>query len=77
MYQADRLVDNLKNEAEALRKEKKTSQVSYEDAEFLRYKYSELSHSCLFLHSDDLASSFILGVGPAPLPPSLGLLASY
>ena len=71
------MVDNLKNEAEALRKEKKRSQVSYEDAEFLRYKYSELSHSCLFLHSDDLASSFISGVGPAPLPPSLGLLASY
>ena len=35
MYQADRLVDNLKNEAEALRKEKKRSQVSYEKAEFL------------------------------------------
>ena len=77
LYQADRLVDNLKNEAEALRKEKKRSQVSYEEAEFLIYKYSELSHAFLFLHSDDLASSFISGVGPAPLPPSLGLLASY
>ena len=29
------MVDNLKNEAEALRKEKKRSQVSYEKAELL------------------------------------------
>ena len=32
------MVDNLKNEAEALRKEKKRSQVSYEEAEFLIYR---------------------------------------
>ena len=72
------MVDNLKNEAEALRKEKKRSQVSYEkETEFLIYIYSELCHSCFVSHSDDLASTFISGVGPAPLPPSLGLLASY
>ena len=32
------MVDNLKNEAEALRKEKKRSQVSCEKAEFLIYR---------------------------------------
>ena len=72
------MVDNLRNEAEALRKEKKRSQVSYEKAELLIiYIYPEFCHSCLFLHFEDLASSFISGVGSAPLPPPLGLLASY